>query len=254
MKNVLFAMAITLIVFLAACQESQQQNEVWQTVPPPQQDQPAPQPAPAEPQIHTGVVLEVIQTSSYTYLKLKEPDGNPWVAIKKSSDIGIGDTVSYKNALEMKNFSSRELERTFEVIYFVGRINKESSASADASSPADAHHKPVVEQKDISIEPAEGGVTIGDIFSNRQDYAGKVVRVRGHVTKVNLSIMGRNWIHIQDGTGQAGQHDLIVTSQQTAEVGDVVTFEGAIVLNKDFGYGYKYEVLMENGNLLARTN
>jgi hypothetical protein len=64
--------------------------------------------------------------------------------------------------------------------------------------------------------------------------------------------MGKNWVHLQDGTGKAGPkktatNDLLVTTQEVVEVDDVVTFQGMIVLKKDFGAGYSYEVLMEMG-------
>ncbi|MHC4961738.1 MAG: OB-fold nucleic acid binding domain-containing protein, partial [Planctomycetota bacterium] len=83
-------------------------------------------------------------------------------------------------------------------------------------------------------------------YSNRTAYANTVVRIKGQVTKVNLGIMGKNWIHLQDGTGDTGSNDLLVTTQETVTLGDIVIFEGTIALNKDFGSGYSYEVLMED--------
>jgi hypothetical protein len=63
-----------------------------------------------------------------------------------------------------------------------------------------------------------------------------------------MAIMGKNWIHVQDGTEAAGNYDLTVTTQGTAKVGDVVVVEGGISLNKDFGAGYKYDVIMEDAS------
>jgi hypothetical protein len=145
------------------------------------------------------------------------------------------------------NFTSKELERTFETIYFVGRIDKESSSSVSEQNPQSPHQKPAVETKEISIEPIEGGISIAELYSNRTAYANTVVRIKGQVTKVNLGIMGKNWIHLQDGTGgNSGSNDLLVTTQETVALGDIVIFEGTIALNKDFGSGYSYEVLMED--------
>ena len=62
--------------------------------------------------------------------------------------------------------------------------------------------------------------------------------------------MGKNWIHIQDGSGDSNNFDLTITTQDQAKVGDVVTFEGTIGTKKDFGYGYLYEVIMEDAKLL----
>ena len=146
----------------------------------------------------------------------------------------------------MKNFTSKELEQTFETIYFVGRIDKESSSSASEPASQSSHQKPVVETKEISVEPVEGGISIVELYTNRTAYANEVVRIKGQVTKVNMGIMGKNWVHLQDGTGDAGSNDLLVTTQETVALGDIVIFEGMIALNKDFGSGYSYEVLMED--------
>jgi len=63
--------------------------------------------------------------------------------------------------------------------------------------------------------------------------------------------MQKNWIHIQDGTGdeKKGTHNLVVTSQELPSVGDIVTFSGTAYKDKDFGMGYKYQVIVENGVL-----
>ena len=75
--------------------------------------------------------------------------------------------------------------------------------------------------------------------------------MRGKVTKVNSGILGKNWVHIQDGTEAEGNFDLTVTTQETAKVGDVVVVQGKITLNKDFGSGYKYDVIMEEAHCHA---
>ena len=105
--------------------------------------------------------------------------------------------------------------------------------------------KPTIDKKEISIAPAEGGISIGELFSNKDSYAGKTVIIKGQVTKFSASIMKRNWVHLQDGTSGDGEHDLTITTQDVVAVGDVVTFEGTITLDKDFGAGYKYAVIME---------
>jgi len=147
----------------------------------------------------------------------------------------------------MKNFESKDLQRTFETLYFVDRLaGDESLPSATQPSAAMPHQaKPAIEKKELSIEPAKGGISIGELFSNRDSYAGKTVLIKGQVTKINRAIMGKNWVHLQDGTSGSGSFDLTITTQDEAAVGDVATFEGTIALNKDFGSGYSYEVLME---------
>ena len=111
--------------------------------------------------------------------------------------------------------------------------------------------KPAIDKKEISIEPVEGGISIGELFSNKDSYANKTVLIKGHVTKVNRGIMGSNWVHLQDGTSGSGKYDLTITTQDEVSVGDIVTFEGMIVLNKDFGSGYAYDVLMEKAKQQA---
>jgi len=94
----------------------------------------------------------------------------------------------------------------------------------------------------------EGGFTIAHIYSNKLDFAGKVIRVRGKVTSFNPAIMNTNWLHIMDASTS---RELIITSNNVAKVGDVVIVIGNITLNKDLGYGYKYEVLMENARVFV---
>jgi hypothetical protein len=242
MKILLPVISILMVLSLLSCQEKEENTEVRdvQEV----QSVQSQQQKVAVAGVHTVVVQEVIQGNSYTYLNVKEADALSWIAISKT-DMEVGETISFKNPLEMKNFMSKELERTFETIYFVGRIDKESAPAASGETTKSPHQKPAVEKKEISIEPIEGGISIAELFSNREAYANKVVRVKGQVTKVNLSIMGKNWVHLQDGTGDSGNNDLLVTTQDMVALGDVVIFEGTIGLNKDFGSGYSYELLME---------
>lgn len=135
-----------------------------------------------------------------------------------------------------------------------GPLAKESSAKQVSSQSA---HKSMNSQSpnamsanrkiDIKVEPCKDCIRISDLLAGKKNYSGKTVRVTGKVTKFNPDIMGKNWIHIQDGTEYQGGYDLTITSDQKVSVGDTVTFEGKIVLDKDFGYGYYYSVLMEGG-------
>jgi hypothetical protein len=98
-----------------------------------------------------------------------------------------------------------------------------------------------------SIEPCTDCIKIADLLANKKSYSGKTIKVTGKVTKFNPEIMGKNWIHIQDGSEYKGGYDLTITTSQSASVGDTITFEGKISLDRDFGYGYIYAVLMEDG-------
>jgi hypothetical protein len=105
-----------------------------------------------------------------------------------------------------------------------------------------------------SVDPIAGGVTVGQIWTDRDDLAGKTVTVRGQVVKFNGGILGTNWIHIQDGSGDptAGTHDITVTSAAVASVGDVITVTGPVAVDKDFGAGYRYPVLIEDAAVVNR--
>ena len=202
------------------------------------------------PNMHQVVVEEVIQTSNYTYLKVTENGAENWIAVTKM-EAAKGETYYYDKDMEMKNFESKELNRTFESIYFVQEISKEP-ITATAQQPMG--NKPVKNDAQkgdgISVAPADGSVSIADLYAKRSDFSGKTIKMKGQVVKVNNEVMGKNWIHIQDGTGSEGDFDLTVTTQDKAEVGEVVTFEGTIALKKDFGYGYFYEVIMEDAKLV----
>ncbi|MHC4679487.1 MAG: hypothetical protein ACYTEK_12390 [Planctomycetota bacterium] len=242
MKLTLTALSIVTALALFSCRQKEEEPQE-QAVQPPQHVQAHEQ---AGVDLHTAIVQEVLQATAYTYLKVKENDRDFWIAVTKR-EIEPGKTIAFVGGLEMKNFESKDLQRTFESVYFVDRIAGDEPAPMAAQQPAAVPHqgKPAIEQKEISIEPAEGGISIGELFSNRDAYADKTVLIKGQVTKINRAIMGRNWVHLQDGTSGSGNFDLTVTTNDEVAVGDVVTFEGKITLNKDFGAGYSYEVLME---------
>ena len=102
----------------------------------------------------------------------------------------------------------------------------------------------------VEIEPTKGQITIGNLYENKESLVGKKVLVKGKVAKFSAEIMGKNWIHIQDGTESNGKYDLTVTTALTAAVGDIVILKGKIALNKDFGFSYFYEVLMEDAKII----
>lgn len=202
--------------------------------------------------VHNTKILEVIQASSYTYLKVKEDGNEYWIATIKE-DAREGDKYSYGEGLEMVNFRSEELDRTFPVILFVnedgGFGQEETPEPAGMGAPV-SMGKPRVDQAvNTVIAQSEGGISIGELYKNRDAYSGKKIRVKGKVVKINPEVMDRNWVHIQDGTSDGDYFDLTVTTLETVVVDDIVEFEGTIVLNKDFGAGYVYEVIMEGGIL-----
>ncbi|MCK5001297.1 MAG: SH3-like domain-containing protein [Anaerohalosphaera sp.] len=248
MKTLLSLTSFLMVIFLFSCEKREQKPQTQSAHTPKQNI--AAQQTTANTDVRTVVVEEVIQVSSYTYLKVREADETFWMAITKR-EIQTGETISFTKALKQENFTSKELDRTFDMIYFVGEISTGSAPVVSAHTAVNPHQKPAVEIKAVSVEPAKGGVSIGELFASRASYSGKTVKVRGQVTKFNQDIMSKNWAHIQDGTGGPRTNDLTVTTQDVVAVGDVITFEGTITLNKDFGAGYSYEVIMENAKKQA---
>jgi hypothetical protein len=196
-------------------------------------------------------VIEVLQTSQYTYLQVLDKLDVKWVAIPKQ-DISVGDTYYYDNALEMNSFTSKELDRTFDVIYFVNQISKTplDATHLGGVSPAHSGKVKTQEMSNINLPKTDNEVTVAQIFENSEAFSGKVTEIRGVVVKINEGVMGTNWIHIQDGTSGNGNFDLTITSQDLPVLNEEATFKGSITLKKDFGAGYFYEVIMENAQLV----
>lgn len=208
----------------------------------------------------SGAVTETMDAASYTYLKLKTAKGEVWAAVPKAK-VTVGQTVTVVGAQMMSNFKSNTLKRTFASIYF-GRLGKPGQAAPDNASAvhgaggpaakkvAAAHGKPKGKKQDVGVI-VKAGYTIADVFAQRAKLATKKVTVRGKVIKFNANIMGKNWLHLQDGTGSEADKsfDLTVTTKGTAKVGDVVLVEGVLSVGKDFGAGYKYAAIVEDAKL-----
>jgi hypothetical protein len=177
--------------------------------------------------------IEVLQTSKYSYLWVEgEGDGlsvgEPyWIATLKN-DFIAGEEYVYTGRLFKEDFESKEFGRVFDQIYLVSFIEKTNPTNP--TTPINA--------------TVEGVVSIAEIVSNAGIYAGTKVKVQGKVVKVNDAIMDRNWIHLVDGS--ADDYDFVITSNVSVPVGLTVAFEGLISTNRDFGAGYKYELLMED--------
>lgn len=198
-------------------------------------------------------VTEVVQASSYSYLKVKENLAKRWVAVTKQ-DVKVGDVYYYDEALQMTNFKSKDLNRTFDVIYFINQISKTPLSQNKMSGRMPAHSGKVKTKQlsTIKLKKADNEITVGQIFAERAAYSAKEFEIRGVVVKVNKQVMGKNWVHVQDGTNDGGNYDLTITTQDLPAVNDEVTFKGKLTLNKDFGSGYSYEVIMEDAVLVNK--
>ncbi|RMF42184.1 MAG: hypothetical protein D6751_12440, partial [Deltaproteobacteria bacterium] len=190
------------------------------------------------------------------YVQVDTGSEKIWAAAPKFN-VKVGDPVVVPQGMAMENYHSKTLDRDFPVVYFVDGVmvgGEQQPAPAPQGMPKD--HPQVAPaatpQVDLSgITPVEGGQTVEQLYSQTDSLNGKKVSVRGKVVKVNENIMGKNWLHIQDGTGADGTNDLTVTTAATAKVGDTVVVSGTLVADKDFGYGYKYALIIEDAEVKA---
>jgi hypothetical protein len=152
--------------------------------------------------------------------------------------------------MEMINFTSKSLGKTFDSIIFSGGL---ASAAPSAAGKQKTGKTAAPPAKVIKVAKATGpdAYTIGELFEKRTTLHEKTAVVRGQVVKVSAGIMGKNWIHLQDGTGDRnkGTNDLVATSDELPTLGEVITVKGTVYKDKDFGAGYKYAVIMEKASI-----
>ena len=199
------------------------------------------------------VVKSSMDASRYSYLEVEEADSSLWIAVPQIN-AAAGDTLYFTRGLMMEDFQSDSLEQRFDKLLFVEDISKTMSQNKSMPGKAEAHSNIPTDKRDISIAKANGGVTVANVYNDKSDLSGQTIKVKGKVVKVNQGIMDRNWIHIQDGTGEEGKHDLLITTTEMAKVGDVITVEGEAVYDKDFGSGYSYSAMVENGKILNKES
>jgi hypothetical protein len=218
--------------------------------------QAADNPVPAAPESAAvkGEVLEVKDAESFTYLRLKTNDGEIWAAVGKAP-VKKGAQVTIENPITMTDFKSKSLNRTFPVIV-LGKLSGTGAAApgphGDMTSPHAGLAKPA-DVGDVRVAKAKGANarTVAEIVAKGAELKDKPVVVRGKVVKYNSEIMGKNWIHLRDGSGSAadGTNDILATTTAQAKIGDVVTVKGVVRTDKDFGAGYAYKVLIEDATL-----
>jgi len=225
----------------------------------------------------TGKVIETMNTAGYTYVRADTGKKKVWAASTQFA-VKVGDTVAFAPDAPMENYHSKTLDRDFDVVYFAGRIGVNGSdfttpvpalppghpptASTPAPTQALPPGHPALPGKsagvDLSltgIKAATGGKTIEQIYAASAKLAGKPVVVRGKVVKYNEMILGKNWLHIRDGSGSADKknNDLTVTSTTPVKLGDIVVVTGALATNKDFGSNYKFDVMIDGGQVTVET-
>lgn len=191
-----------------------------------------------------GEVLETRDVDSYTYLRLKTGDGELWAAVPTTA-VKKGAVVTIGNAMIMENFESKALHKTFAKIVFGEIAGPNTKSASPHGTPTSA--APVALAK-IAKATGPDARTVAEVVTGKTALKNKRVLVRGQVVKVNLGILGKNWLHVQDGTGAAadGTNDLVVTTKDVVARGDIVTVQGTVHTDVDLGSGYAYAVIIED--------
>ncbi|HTP53218.1 MAG TPA: nucleotide-binding protein [Anaeromyxobacteraceae bacterium] len=271
------ALVVSLALALTACKKSEPPTTAAQL------------PSPGAAGTLKGKVLERIDAAPYSYLKLATQGGEIWAAVPQTN-VANGAEVGLENPMVMSDFESKTLNRKFEKIFFATLTGGPTAAGAPGMPPAGmppagmpaggmpppgapggmppggvppgmaAQHAAAaagpVDVGEVKVAKATGtnAKTVAEVYGQKAQLKEKKVTVRGKVVKYNSGIMGKNWIHLRDGTGaQAkGDNDITVTSGDAAAVGDVVVVTGTVRLDKDFGAGYAYPVIIEEATVAKK--
>jgi hypothetical protein len=271
------ALATAALVTTAACKGEAQAPAAQRvdvhgvTGAPPGHPQGGPPAATSQARGSAGTVIETMDSGGYTYVHVDVGGTTLWAAAPQF-EVKVGDAVIVPNGMPMPNYHSKTLDRTFELVYFVPQVvvtgaPAGTQPSMPGAQPASAGQPPTDKIPghegltggdgdgagapiDLTgIERAEGGRTVAECFRDKGNLAGEKIVLRGKVVKFTPKIMGKNWVHVQDGTGAEGSNDLTVTTDAVVNVGDTVVVRGAVATDKDFGFGYKYEVLIEDAEV-----
>jgi hypothetical protein len=237
---------------------------------------------PAPKSVHlSGKVLETMDGGGYTYVLLKNGSEKVWVAAPLTK-LKVGQDVKLRSGYEFKNFHSKALNRSFDKLIFsagvvdqdiklspqaikmahetAGKDGKQAAAPAPAAvatakkdTPPPPSSKPLpVSMKKIPKAKGPNGYTIAQLYAKRAKLEKKPVLVTGKVVKVTTRILKRNWIHLKDGSGSDGKknNDIVVTTKDLAKEGDVITVKGTLYNRVDFGSGYRYELIIQDGSIV----
>ena len=218
-----------------------------------------------------GKVLERIDAATYSYLRLDTAGGEQWAAVSKC-ELKTGDNAVVSHAMPMDGFESKTLGRKFEHIVF-GILDAPGALAPSApapSAPAAASPNPHGDMANphgagqpasapapdlgpikVARATGPGAATVAEVFAKKAALADKPVRIHAKVVKVLPGIMGKNWLHLRDGSGSAAtnDNDLTITTQDVATVGSVVLVEGTVRADKDFGSGYKFSAIVEDAKV-----
>ena len=205
--------------------------------------------------LHKVVVQEVLQANRYVYLNVKEEgNGQFWIATRKQ-DAEKGEIYFYRKPLLKTNFESKEHHRVFDTIYLVSNLVSQdhSKHSVTQNTQTPSIEPKINTKEDIpthtdKVVEHKGTLKIAELLKDPKKYEGHTIQLSGKCVKVNPNIMERNWLHIQDGS--KNDFDMVVTSNTFVPEGSYITIRGVVSINRDFGAGYKYDLIIENGTIV----
>jgi hypothetical protein len=155
----------------------------------------------------------------------------------------------------MRNFESKAMKRTFPTLV-LGTLGGAGSGAAGPGSGMAAAHPAVAakaETADVKVPKATGANarTVAEVVTKSAELKDKPVAVRGRIVKFTPAVMGKNWLHLRDGSGSAkdNTNDIVATTASEAKIGDIVTLKGIVRTDKNFGSGYAYRVIIEEATL-----
>ena len=201
---------------------------------------------------HEVVVKEVHESSNYLYLQVEEGSKTYWIATGPGS-VKPGNRYFFNEAVVKRDFTSEKLDRKFDSIYLVTQLLPESRKQELKRMRFNPHDR----QADVdSVESMKEGpgtlqvqrVTLKEIFNNPKQFENQVVEVSGICTKINEGIMERNWIHLKPEAAET--KEIVATSDSSVGVGETVTLRAMVRLDKDFGAGYVYPILLEDATII----
>ena len=206
----------------------------------------------APPGMMAGTVTETFEAGGYTYMRLDTAEGDVWVAAGLMP-LSVGEAVAFDPGLPMQDYHSEALDRDFETIYFTGRVEKLDGQGGGGAGAATRSHAETPSGMGFGDVEVVDGLSVAAIHSRKDELTGEEIVFRGKVVKFTPAVMGKNWIHVQDGSGADGTNDLTITTDADANVGDIVLVRGVLARDKDFGAGYAYDLIVEDADVQVES-
>jgi hypothetical protein len=215
--------------------------------------------------IFYGKILTIDKVMGYQYLNIDENGTKLWVAIA-TAPVKVGDKIGYDKRTIMKNFKSKSLNREFKEIIFASDVYLAKKAKGapikslqdllglSVPMPSSKKIQPIVE-KPTKLFVEKEFYTVEEAYMWRDALKNRTIKIKGKVQKVSKQIMKLDWVHIEDGTGSDKQqnNDLVFTTKNSKlKEGDTVVATGKVILNKDFGYGYFYKIIIQESSFTAQ--